>query len=43
MQNSQDIDYFSKQLRAEAIVLHASAFGLMSVRVWWTCVDLGLL
>ena len=35
MQNPQDMDFFSEQLRAEALILDASSFGLISrPRVW---------
>ena len=42
MNSQQDVDYYSKQLRAEAIVLDGAAFGLVSrPRVWWTRLDWG--
>ena len=42
MNSQQDVDFFSKQLRAEAIVLDGASFGLVSrPRVWWTRLDWG--
>ena len=42
MNSQQDVDYYSKQLRAEAVVLDGASFGLVSrPRVWWTRIDWG--
>ena len=40
MQHTPDVDYFSRQLRADALILDGAAFGLISrPRVWWTRID----